>query len=456
MIPQFLLESPIPMLLPLLAMFCMTVLNTAALQIGRIKTKNILSRPGFFFITVLKKIFPRQEWDALQSATNVSKNIYQVFYTLSSFFYLGASIPWFHELSSKSSPGHDWLPLTLSAALLLGISLFCDLIARILASLWPESSLKRLSLFTSFFLLVVFPLVYLLLKITRRFAHKGPMHNNAVETIASRTQIRELIRESELQHHFDPFDQKLISSFVNFRERVAKEIMVPRIDIFSLPAENTIREAGRLLADEEYSRIPVYRDSLDQVIGVVLYKDLLKVYAGLAGGAITLDSPLESMAKPVIYSPENKKIAHLLQEFRTKQLHMAIIVDEYGGTEGIVTIEDILEELVGEIEDEYDIEENQPFQALPDGSWVVDAKMNILDIEEQLGIQVPSNPEYETIGGYVFHCAGTIPAKGWRLMHDKFDLEVLNSSERSVKKIRIIPHSHPVDYTSHGPDQPFG
>ena len=174
----------------------------------------------------------------------------------------------------------------------------------------------------------------------------------------------------------------------------------------------------------------------------MLYKDLLKFYAGATSGEITLDSPLESIAKPVIYSPENKKITHLLQEFRNKQLHMAIIVDEYGGTEGIVTIEDILEELVGEIEDEYDIEEDQPFFALPDGSWIVDAKMNILDIEEQLGIQIPPLPEYETIGGYVFHCAGTIPAKGWRLMHDEFDLEVLSTTERSVKKIKIIPHPH--------------
>ena len=123
---------------------------------------------------------------------------------------------------------------------------------------------------------------------------------------------------------------------------------------------------------------------------------------------------------------------------------MAIVVDEYGGTEGIVTIEDILEELVGEIGDEYDIGKDQPFYALPDGSWVVDAKMNILDIEERLGIRIPPDPEYETIGGYVFfHCAGTIPAKGWRLMHDDFDLEVLGSNERSVKKVKVIPHPHP-------------
>ena len=120
---------------------------------------------------------------------------------------------------------------------------------------------------------------------------------------------------------------------------------------------------------------------------------------------------------------------------------MAIIVDEYGGTEGIVTIEDILEELVGEIEDEYDIGEENPFWEIPGGGWVVDAKMTILDIEEQLGIRSPTNPEYETIGGYVYHCAGTIPGKGWRLSHDEFELEVLSSNERGIKKIKVLPRN---------------
>ena len=119
---------------------------------------------------------------------------------------------------------------------------------------------------------------------------------------------------------------------------------------------------------------------------------------------------------------------------------MAIIVDEYGGTEGVVTIEDILEELVGEIEDEYDIGEEREYLEVPgDGGWIVDAKMTLFDIEEQLGIKIPANPEYETIGGYIFHCAGTIPPKGWRLSHDNFDLEITSSNERSIKKIKITP-----------------
>lgn len=442
MISAFLLESPLPPLFLLFATMFLTTLSTAILRLGRIKSKEILDESLFFFQPLLHRFFPRHEWDTLHIALNLSKNIYQLLYTLSGFFYLTTSVPYFRELLTSAPSRHDWPPLIFASAILLGLSLLCDFLSRLAASVRPRAALKFCSPFSSFFLLIAFPIVTLLLQLTRGIVRKTQIKEDKTEFLPTRTQIKELIRDSELQHHLDPLDQKLISSFVNFRERVAKEIMVPRIDIFSIPVETTIREAGRLLAKQEYSRIPIYRDSLDQIAGVVLYKDLLKFYAEPPSGTVTLDSPIESITKPVLYSPENKKIAHLLQEFRTKQIHMAIIVDEYGGTEGIVTIEDILEELVGEIEDEYDIGEDQPFYALPDGSFVVDAKMNILDIEEQLSIRIPPHPEYETVGGYVFHCAGTIPAKGWRLMHDEFDLEVLSSNERSVKKIKLSPHSH--------------
>ena len=442
MISFYLLESPLPSLFLLFATICMTALSTAILSLGQIKSKEIMHHSLFFFQPLLHRFFPRHEWDTLHVAIGLSKSIYQLLYTLSGFFFLATSVPYFRELLNDAPTRHDWPPLLFSAVALLGISLICDFFARLIACGWPRIILKFCAPFASFFLMAVFPIVSVLLHLTRSLARRTQAREEKAGFMPSPSQIKELIRESELQHHLDPFDQKLISSFVNFRERVAKEIMVPRVDIFSLPVETTIREAGRLMAKQEYSRIPVYRDSLDQIVGVVLYKDLLKFYAKTTSGGITLDSSLESIAKPVIYSPENKKITHLLQEFRKKQLHMAIIVDEYGGTEGIVTIEDILEELVGEIEDEYDIGEDQPFYALPDGSWVVDAKMNILDIEEQLNIRIPPHPEYETIGGYIFHCAGTIPAKGWRLMHDEFDLEVLSSTERSVKKVKIIPHPH--------------
>ena len=216
--------------------------------------------------------------------------------------------------------------------------------------------------------------------------------------------------------------------------------MVPRIDMFTLSDATSIKKAAQAFLEEGYSRIPVWKENVDNIVGALYYKDLLNLYFHASQSPNDLNSPIKNLLKPIVYAPETKKISQLLQVFRNKQIHLAIVVDEYGGTEGIVTIEDILEELVGEIADEYDYDEESLFTILPSGGWIVDAKMTIIDIEDELGINIPQSPEYDTVGGYIFHKAGAIPPKGWRLHQDDFDLEVLSSSERTVEKIRITPH----------------
>ncbi len=249
-----------------------------------------------------------------------------------------------------------------------------------------------------------------------------------------------MLKESDLPLKIDSNDAKLLSSFILFKDRVAKEIMVPRIHIAALCSKTKLKDSMKLFETENYSRVPVYQENLDHIIGVLLFKDVLKVFAEtLEQEKSSLQTPVENFIKPVIYIPGNKKISHLLQEFRMKQRHFAIVVDEYGGTEGVVTIEDVLEELVGEIEDEYDLEPEKPYWKLPNGDWIVDAKMSILDLENKLNIHIPSHSDYETIGGYMFHRAGSIPPQGWIIYHDQFILEVLNTTERSIEKIRITP-----------------
>ncbi len=435
----FFLESSFLPLLFLFGSLVLTICSTALLRLGKFKSKELFRSsdgPLFFFRPLMKRFFAKNEWENLYFCISLSKHIYELLYAISTFFYLLTTIPQLHKIFYEVPTSHDWPPLLLLAGVIIAISFILDFLFRLLAHLWSRPLFKMAAPFASIYLIILFPLVGLLLQLTRSLHRRVPHEEDIGEIITDKSKIREIIRESELQAHLDASDQKLITSFVNFKERVAKEIMVPRVDVFSLTAETPIREAARLFATEGYSRIPIYRETLDQIIGVALYKDLLRCYAAPEQD---LNDPIETIAKPVLYAPENKKISLVLQEFRNKQMHMAIIVDEYGGTEGIVTIEDILEELVGEIEDEYDIGEQRDFWELPTGGWVVDAKMSINDISEQLGISIPENPEYETIGGYVFHCAGTIPSKGWKLSHDDFDLEVLSSNERSIKKIKIQP-----------------
>lgn len=434
----FFANSPLWPALLLIGSLFLTTCSSALLHLGKFKSKELLrseGAPRLFFWPILKKFFRFNEWENLYFCLSISKHIYELAYATSAFFYLLSVLPPLRHLVDQVPSHEDWPPLLLAGGCIIALSVFLDFVMRLLANLWARPLLKIASPFASVYLLILFPIVGLLLKLTRSLIRKVHFEEEG-EFVTDKSKLREMIRESELQHHLDPADQKLITSFLNFKERVAKEIMVPRVDVYSLAADTPIREATPLFAAEGYSRIPIYKESLDEILGVILYKDLLKCYTNPQQD---LDAPLSTIAKPVLYAPENKKITQLLQEFRNKQIHMAIIVDEYGGTEGIATIEDILEELVGEIEDEYDIGEAKEFWELPDGGWVVDAKMTLIDIENQLGIRIPESPEYETIGGYVFHCAGTIPSKGWKLSHDEFDLEVLASNERSLKKIKIAP-----------------
>ena len=287
-------------------------------------------------------------------------------------------------------------------------------------------------------MVIFFPITFLFLKVFHqlpRTVYFDPTHE---PTQQAKQELIEMIEESNFNTHLDPHDKQLIESVMEFKDRIAREIMVPRVDIFSLPQESTIEEAAKLIYKEGYSRIPVFKDTLDNIIGVLMYKDVLKKYMEHAdkGDKTILESPISSLVKSVLYTPETKKISHLLQDFRKQQVHLAIIVDEYGGTEGIVTIEDILEEIVGDIADEYDNEEAL-FIPLPEGGWLIDARMNILDIEEQIGIEIAQDGDYDTIGGYVFHETGTIPAKGYILKKPTFELEVLRSNDRRVEKLRI-------------------
>lgn len=439
---HFFIESPLIPILLLLGSLLLTTLSSAVLHLGKFKSKEYLRSthaPWLFFRPLLHKFFRLHDWDNLYFCISFSKHIYELAFAISSFFYLISTLPSLHYLVDQVPSKEDWGPLLLVGGSIIAVSVVLDFLMRLIGNLWSRPMLRLVAPFASIYLLLLFPLVGLLLKLTRILIRKTQTEEEG-ELVIDRGKLREMIRESELQHHLDPSDQKMISSFVNFKERVAKEVMVPRVDVFSIENTRTIKDAAKLFAEEGYSRIPIYKESLDNIIGVALYKDLLQCFVKPDQD---LNLPIETISSDVIYAPEKKKIPQLLQEFRNQQIHMAIIVDEYGGTEGIVTIEDILEELVGEIEDEYDIDEDEEYWELPNGNWAVDAKMTLLDIENQIGIKIPESPEYETIGGYVFHYAGTIPAKGWKLSRDEFDLEVLSSNERSLKKIKIIPRTKP-------------
>jgi putative hemolysin len=421
----------------------LTAVSTALQRKGKLLTEETLKQESspFFFRYFLNFFFGKQKWEGLLFSLSFTKHLLRIAYVLMAFFFL-IELEFFREavVFSSSDYAYNGTLILLIALVIIASSLIFDFLFSLFGQIKADSTFRYLSPLCSCFLLLCIPLTWPFFRIMKYFLPKRSKDKKTSPTFKIRDKVYELLQETELGAYLDTTEQKFILSVVSFKERIAREVMVPRINIFSMAEDTPVHEAAQQFLAEGYSRIPVYKDTVDNIIGVLLYKDVLKIYIEQSQFSHILSTPIGKLVKPVLYTPETKKISHLLQEFRTKQIHLAIIVDEWGGTEGIVTIEDILEELVGEIADEYDIGQQTLFSILPGGGWIVDAKMSIIDIQEELGVNIPQSPEYDTIGGYVFNRAGAIPSKGWRIHHDEFDLEVLSSSERSVDKIKITPH----------------
>lgn len=428
----------------LIGSFFLSAFNNAFRKTFKRDSKKQLSTLGglFFYRPLHVYFFPHHEVEGIFFAVICAQNIARIGYVIC------ATLLFAHFKLVPIST-HEIITVPLSWSIEIGgvivfiifSFLVCELLPRIFGNEYREVALKMCAPVGSLFMLLAFPFTYLFLKLSKQVSHSIYFDFLQEPKARVKQEIIEIIQQADTGTSLETGDKKLIESVVMFRHRIAREVMVPRVNVFSLSAEISIKEAARLLENEGYSRTPVYRNSVDNVIGVLMYKDILRKYMEFeqkGNDPKILSAPIEMIVKNVLYTPETKKISDLLQEFRKKQVHLAIVVDEYGGTEGIVTIEDILEEIVGEIADEYD-EDAKACLLQPDGSWIVDTRMSILDIEEQTGLTMPQEGDYDTIGGYIYHRAGTIPPKGFVIFHDDFKLEVIKSSERSIEKLRITP-----------------
>ncbi len=304
---------------------------------------------------------------------------------------------------------------------------------------YSPSSLFRCTLRPAgFFLLLFSPISVPICRIMRRLSP----HATFSAFSQPKEELIDLVGSVIGEGGWTENDKRLFQSVLNFRNRIAREIMRPRVGLFCVPENLTLKQAAEMLQREGYSRVPVYRETIDTITGVLYYKDVLSKYVSatetLHDRETLLASPVKMLVKPVFYCPETKKIASLLQEFKKRKTHLAVIVDEYGGTAGLVTIEDILEEIVGEISDEYD-EQESLFHLAPGGGWIVDARMNLLDVEAELGVNINQEEDYDTLAGYIFYRVGSIPQAGLILHHDRFEIEVLKSNDRMVEEVRITP-----------------
>jgi len=225
-------------------------------------------------------------------------------------------------------------------------------------------------------------------------------------------------------------ESALLRSVVDFGDTLVREVMTPRPDIVAIRSTATLDDLRSLVQEQEYSRLPVYTDSLDNIVGLIVVKDLIQMEEEPDGSR-----PVKDIMRPAAFVPETKRVADLLREFQQGRFQLAIVVDEYGGTAGLVTIEDVVEELVGEIRDEYD-SEAEPIVKEADDTYVFSAKVDTGDMAERLGISVEEDG-FETVGGYVLARVGRVPIVGERFTFDGLEVEVLEAERRRIHKVRI-------------------
>ncbi len=267
-----------------------------------------------------------------------------------------------------------------------------------------------------------------------------------VDARITETEVEWAVSEGERVGAIANEPAEMIRNVLDFKDLTAKDVMVPRRRIMGIELNSSLESVVQLVSNEGHSRYPVYRETLDNVIGLLYAKDLFRIVRDGKLGQTKLADLLRS---PVLFVVETQAAANILKEMRAKSLHMAIVSDEFGGTSGLVTLEDIIEEIVGDIRDEYDAEAEAQVQQIGEGRFVADAAVSLSDLGNRLGKEITADGDFESLGGLIVHRAGRVPTVGAVLQLDGLKLIVREADETRVVKVEIVQNEPPPAAAQH-------
>ena len=318
---------------------------------------------------------------------------------------------------------------------------FAELIPKAIALGAPERFALILSRPIDVLARLLGPVVGVLNGITRWVARSMGVEMNQ-EAAISAEELRLIVERGGEQGVLEAEEEQMINAVIELGERRVHEVMVPRVAIASVDVDATLEQAIDLVVEVGHSRIPVYHDSIDEIVGILYAKDLLPI---LKAGAAPRPM-LRSLLRSPVFVPESMTIDDLLHEFQRRKVHIAIVLDEYGGTAGLLTIEDLLEEIVGEIQDEYDTEEPMVVR-LSDDEARVDGRADVDDLAElfDLNLELEDEDEYDTVGGLVYHRIGGVPSPGDQIDVNGLTLTVESTDGRRVGKVLVVRRGHDED-----------
>ncbi len=295
----------------------------------------------------------------------------------------------------------------------------------------PERVGLRLAGVVQVLVLLFCPLVAL--------AARGPWGARPTSAEIEQRQLQRLVEVVEENKALEAGERKMIHGIVELGDRTVREVMVPRIDMVAVSQDTPVADVLQRIHTSGHSRIPVYGEGIDDIVGILYAKDLLHQVL-----SIPLDAPVGPLVRPAHFVPETKRVDELLHELQDLKVHMAIVVDEYGGTAGLITIEDLLEEIVGEIRDEYDVGEETWIEPVSDHEAIFDARVSIHDVNQTLPLDL-DDAEYDTLGGLVYARLGKVPAQGDEVRVDKATVSVLSTAGRRIRKVRVCVEPPPAN-----------
>lgn len=251
--------------------------------------------------------------------------------------------------------------------------------------------------------------------------------------VTSEEHLQELIHASEEDGIINAAEGEMFSSIIEFGETIVREVMVPRTEMHCCPVDAGLDTLIDTIIKCGHTRIPIYDQTIDHIVGVVYAKDLLRYWGKPKG-----DVSIKKLMRTTYFVPETKRVEELLGQFRTQRKHIAIAIDEYGGTSGMITLEDLIEEIVGDIKDEYDIEDPQIIED-DDGTTLVDARLGLDELEDYYHLSEFERDQFDSVGGLMLHHLGYVPKEGEEVVLEHLKLVVLVSDERAIYRVRVSP-----------------
>jgi len=326
--------------------------------------------------------------------------------------------------------------LKISTLLILEVIVITFLVlifGEIIPKTYAIAKSKKLANFLSkpltIMLMIVYPIAFFFHKITDLILKILPI--NKEQIFDSEEELMMLAEVGEEEGTLDHEESDMIQSVLEFKNKLVKEILTPRVDVIALDSLNTLDEAMDVIMNKKYSKIPVYKESIDNIKGVLYAKDIIPY---LMGSRPEID--LLKLTREPYFIPETKPIDEVMQEFKIKKTNIAVVVDEWGGTSGILTLEDIVEEVMGELRDPFDKEEYE-ILTKKDGTSVVDGSINIYDIEENFEIEFPDDRDYDTLAGFILDDIGDIPKEGEVVFLKEYQFTVLEVLSNRIDKIEV-------------------